>query len=523
MYISIEGESDFMNLDQAVGRLFLIGLPGKEMDSETEEILKDIKPGAVILFAKNIESPVQVRTLLEDINRVLGYPLAVAIDQEGGIVTRLREGFSVSPGAMALAATGSVENVSLASGIMAREMRALGVNWNLAPVVDINCNPKNPGIGVRSFGDDPEKVVKYATAFVQAMKREGVMSCLKHFPGKGRVEVDAHIDLPTLDVPIATMLSSELRPFREIPGDSIMPSHIYMPQMQAKRVPASMSREILIELARNMLGYRGVLVADDLGMGGVSNYFSPEEAAVEGLRNGMDFLTFCHVPEVQKRAKKAVIKAVEQSGELTGRLEESLERVETFRRKATAMKLEPLNVIGTDESLSTMQRISDASITAILEDESLVPLSLEAVTAIYSVRLSRLVQVEDGPLKGVPAVARELAQMSDCPLIDFDGKISVEEAIILADKAPRKGVRIVFTENAHLSAGQREFLMQLSRRPGRTLLIALRNPYDAFIKGVKNSILSYGYETLSQKSLLKVLTGEIKPQGVLPVEIPQEV
>ncbi|MDD4479386.1 MAG: glycoside hydrolase family 3 N-terminal domain-containing protein, partial [Mesotoga sp.] len=124
-----------MNLDQAVGRLFLIGLPGKEMDSETEEILKDIKPGAVILFAKNIESPVQVRTLLEDINRVLGYPLAVAIDQEGGIVTRLREGFSVSPGAMALAATGSVENVSLASGIMAREMRALGVNWNLAPVV----------------------------------------------------------------------------------------------------------------------------------------------------------------------------------------------------------------------------------------------------------------------------------------------------------------------------------------------------------------------------------------------------
>jgi len=170
-----------------------------------------------------------------------------------------------------------------------------------------------------------------------------------------------------------------------------------------------------------------------------------------------------------------------------------------------------------------MQRISDASITAILEDESLVPLSLEAVTAIYSVRLSRLVQVEDGPLKGVPAVARELAQMSDCPLIDFDGKISVEEAIILADKAPRKGVRIVFTENAHLSAGQREFLMQLSRRPGRTLLIALRNPYDAFIKGVKNSILSYGYETLSQKSLLKVLTGEIKPQGVLPVEIPQEV
>ncbi len=512
-----------MNIDQATGRLFLIGIPGTEIDEETENILRDIRPGAIILFSKNIIDADQVRALIEDVNRVLGYQVAVAIDQEGGIVTRLREGFSVSPGAMALAATGRVENTYEASRIMAMEMKALGVNWNLAPVVDINCNPRNPGIGVRSFGDTAGKVIAHATAFVNAMRAEGVMSCLKHFPGKGRVSVDAHIDLPTLDVPLSTIMEDELRPFREVPVDSMMPSHIYMPQLQHSRVPASMSREILTDLARETLGYRGILVADDLGMGGVSNYFSPEEAAVEGLRSGMDYLTYCHNPDVQRRAKRALIKAVESSPELGRRLEESLERVEIFRRKASSVERGSLECIGTSENRRKMQAISDESITTILEDSSLIPLPVESITAIYTVRLSRQIQVEDGPKRGTPGVARELAQMVDSPLIDFDTKLSVEEATKLAESAPRKGVRIVFTENAHLSDGQRTLLTLLSQKTGRLLVIALRNPYDAFIEGVKNAVLCYGYETVSQKSLIKVLHGEIRATGVLPVEVPQEV
>ncbi|NLT46661.1 MAG: glycoside hydrolase family 3 protein, partial [Thermotogaceae bacterium] len=334
-----------MNLDEAVGRLFLIGIPGPEIDSETEKTLREVKPGAVILFSKNIVDSAQIRNLVNEIERVLGFKPAIATDQEGGIVSRLREGFSVSPGAMAIAATGDVENSSIAGRIMAREMNAVGINWNLAPVVDINCNPRNPGIGVRSFGDSPDQVIAYAKAFVESMRIGGVMSCLKHFPGKGRADVDAHLDLPTLDVSFSTLDSFELRPFREIAADSIMPSHIYFPQLQASRVPASMSKGILTDLARGVLNYEGVLVADDLGMGGVSNYFSPEEAGIEGLKNGMDYLTYCHVPEIQRRVKKYLTRKIERFSELEARLQESLKRVESFRMKAVASARNSLDEI----------------------------------------------------------------------------------------------------------------------------------------------------------------------------------
>jgi len=512
-----------MNLDEAVGRLFLIGIPGPEIDSETEKTLREVKPGAVILFSKNIVDSAQIRDLVDEIERVLGYKPVIATDQEGGIVSRLREGFSVSPGAMAIAASGDVENSSIAGRIMAREMNAVGINWNLAPVVDINCNPRNPGIGVRSFGDSPDQVISYARAFVESMRIGGVMCCLKHFPGKGRVDVDAHLDLPTLDIPKSLLYEYELRPFKEIRADSIMPSHIYMPQIQASRVPASMSREILMDLARKVLNYRGVLVADDLGMGGVSNYFTPEEAAMQGLINGMDYLTYCHDPVVQRRVKKILIREIEKSRDLERRFQESLQRVEKFRVEATSVDRLSIEEIASQESLNAMQEISDRSITAILEDSSLLPLPIESVSGILSVRLSRLVQVEDGPQKGVPTLAREIAQMADCPIIDFSANLTVEEADRLAANTPGKGVRLVFTENAHLHEGQRELLLKLSQRTGRTLVIALRNPYDAFLKGVKNCVISYGYEAVSQRSLKKVLYGTIKTQGKLPVRIPQEV
>lgn len=512
-----------MNLDEAVGRLFLIGIPGPEIDSETEKTLREVKPGAVILFSKNIVDSAQIRNLVNEIERVLGFKPAIATDQEGGIVSRLREGFSVSPGAMAIAATGDVENSSIAGRIMAREMNAVGINWNLAPVVDINCNPRNPGIGVRSFGDSPDQVIAYAKAFVESMRIGGVMSCLKHFPGKGRADVDAHLDLPTLDLSFSTLDSFELRPFREISADSIMPSHIYFPQLQASRVPASMSKEILTDLARGVLNYEGVLVADDLGMGGVSNYFSPEEAGIEGLKNGMDYLTYCHEPEIQRRVKKYLTRKIERFSELEARLQESLKRVESFRMKAVASARNSLDEISSSENQRAMQEISDRSITAILDDKSLLPLSLSSVSAIYSVRLSRLVQVEDGPQRGIPKVAKEIAQMVDCPVIDYAAGMTVEEANELVSSAPRKGIRVVFTENAHLHDGQREFLMRLSQRTGRTLVIALRNPYDAFIKGVNNCVLSYGYEGVSQRSILKAIKGRIAAEGKLPVSIPQEV
>ena len=198
-----------MNLSEAVGRLFLIGLPGKSVDSETEQLLKAVKPGFIILFARNIDSPEQVRKLVNEVNKVLPYKPVFAIDQEGGIVSRFREGFTVSPGAMALSATGDPSNARKAAEILAKEMRAVGIHWNLAPVVDINVNPSNPGIGIRSFGDDPKTVTEFAAPFVEGLHRHSALVCLKHCPGKSGVNMDAHLDLPILELDLKELRNDQ--------------------------------------------------------------------------------------------------------------------------------------------------------------------------------------------------------------------------------------------------------------------------------------------------------------------------
>ncbi len=167
--------------------------------------------------------------------------------------------------------------------------------------------------------------------------------------------------------------------------------------------------------------------------------------------------------------------------------------------------------------MEEMERIAEGSVTALLRDPQILPLAFSSVTAVYSVRLSRMVQVEDAAQRGVPWIAGVVAERSCRPVLDFAAEMSTEEAVRLAAAAPEEGLVVLFTENAHLYAGQTRLVEELARRAGGLLLIALRNPYDSFIAGVENSLISYGYETVAQQSLLKVLEGAIAPAGRLPV------
>lgn len=506
-----------MNLEDAVGRLFLIGIPGRTLDEETKEILEKMKPGAIILFTRNIETPVQVKRLIDDINEFLPYGVLFAIDQEGGIVTRFRDGFTVAPGAMAISATGDPENARKVGEILGKEMNAVGINWDLAPVVDINSNPNNPGIGVRSFGDTPGTVIIYADKFMEGLHEYGIMTCLKHFPGKGRVAVDAHLDLPLLPIEKRDLDGWELTPFKELNADSIMPSHIYLSRVQRKREPASMSPDILTNIGRSELGYDGVFVADDMLMGGISNYYSPSEAVVQCFRAGMDVLTYCHAPETQLSAKANLVRAIEEDPELAKRLEQSLKRLDLFREKALATERVAMEEVGTTENSTVLESIADQSITAIMNDPSILPLKGEDVAAIYSVKLTRQVQVEDGLSAGTPWAAKTVAMLCGVEIDLFETGIDESAATDLAGRCPTRGTVLIFTENAHLHPGQKALIRELAGRTERLLVIALRNPYDAFIEGVENSVLSYGYELVQQKSLLKVLNGSMEARGKLPI------
>lgn len=509
-----------MTQERENGKLFMIGIPSAVLDDETKYLLEQIMPGAIILFARNIVSPQQVKKLIDDINTFLGYRPLISIDQEGGIVSRLREGFSVSPGSMALTAVNDPACVYEVSRILAREMKTIGINWNLAPVVDINCNPKNPGIGVRSYSDSIDKVIENSKQFVNAMHEEGVMTCLKHFPGKGRVSVDAHIDLPVLDINEKELMEFELRPFRELACESIMPSHIYIPSIQTDKEPASLSYEVLTGLARQKLGYNGVLVSDDLSMGGVSNYYSPEQAMIMSLKAGMDVLTFCHDPLVQVRVYNYLCSIVKKDETVYERVSESFTRIEKFTERANSVSNQKycISDIGSDQNLELIQKITDRSVTGRISDKSILPLKSEEVGKVFSVKLTRQVQVEDGPNAGVPMIARQVAKLFEKEICMVEPEIETSKIKELLKDIDCSKVNIIFTENAHLKTGQRKLVEELCNVSPKSLIIALRNPYDCFIKGVRNSLLTYGYELVSQRSLLKVLNGQLKPLGTLSVK-----
>lgn len=489
-----------MDTARKLGELFLIGLPSPELDDESKTLLETIRPGFVILFDRNIRHADQIRKLISSIGDFLGYQPVIAIDQEGGVVTRLRDGFSVSPGAAALAQTGEIANSRIAGRILGAEMAELGIRWNLAPVADINNNHQNPGIGIRSFANEPGPVIEHAAAFLEGLNSSGVQGCLKHFPGKGRVAVDAHLDLPALDISSEELYSTELRPFREIPAAAWMPSHIYLSGYQEKREPLTVSKRILTDMVRNELGFQGVLVADDLTMGGVTRYLSPAEAVERCFAAGMDVLSVCHNSEIQTAQFEHLLKRIQTDSFLQHRLEESRARVERFSGRLAAIQKKALP-LEYDYRLRSSQMFRDMSKEAIRLAKGSKPGLLE-MELILAPKLSRQVRVED-PQEGIPWICDQLAKKTNIPLKNYGQKKEADFDSILA-AAENKKV-LLFTENAHLYEEMKAFIGKLSKSSAELFLIALRNPYDAEIETVENAVLSYGYSRPQQEALLGYL------------------
>lgn len=254
-----------MNLEQKIGQVMIIGFDGTTVDADLRQMIAEYHVGGVILFARNVQSPAQVAELtneLQSIARESGHPgLFVAVDQEAGRVARLTDatGFTEFPSAMALTATGNPQNARRVAAAMAAEMRAVGINVDFAPDLDVNNNPSNPVIGIRSFSSDPAKVAEYGIAFANGLQENGVLAFGKHFPGHGDTGVDSHIDLPLVPHDRTRLDQIELVPFKAaIEADlaGIMSAHVTFPAIDATPgLAATLSRPVLTGLLRNKLGY----------------------------------------------------------------------------------------------------------------------------------------------------------------------------------------------------------------------------------------------------------------------------
>ena len=295
-----------LTLEQAVGQMLLVGFRGETVDEPAAALLRDIQPGGVILFdrdgpsggelVRNITSREQLQALTAQLQEPAAIPYFIAIDAEGGYVNRLKEkyGFTLKvPTAQKLGARPVAETAALA-GQLAEEMRAVGLNWNLAPVVDVNVNPESPAIGAieRSFSPDPAIVAVHAQAFSDAMRQRQVIPTLKHFPGHGSAAGDTHRGVA--DVTATYDRERELAPYRELINggyaDAIMTAHIVNRNLDAAARPATLSPAIISGLLRQELGFAGVVVSDDMQMAAIVAEYGPEEAAIAAVQAGVDVI-----------------------------------------------------------------------------------------------------------------------------------------------------------------------------------------------------------------------------------------
>lgn len=471
-----------LSLTHQIGQRMMAGFDGPELDEAFIQLIKRWKIGNVILFAWNITGREQLRELCRDIQKLVleetGRPAFIAIDQEGGAVSRLPADATRIPGAMAIAATGNPENAYLAGRLTGRELRALGVNFNLAPVLDVNSNDANPVIGVRSYGEKPETVIRFALPMARGLDDGGVLSCGKHFPGHGDTSVDSHLALPVVGKSMSELWENELAPFQAaaqagIPA--IMSSHILFPELDSK-LPATMSRRILTDLLRTEMGYQGMVITDCMEMKAIQHSYGTVKGVVEAIKAGADMVLISHTAALAAESADAIREAVE-AGEIDAtEWEQSLGRIAALKKEYLQRPAADPSIIGCAEHAEANRKLLRQTLTPVRMPEGQFPALGErpiflGCSAFRSTLVSNLA---DDPYSFPVYMAGKLGGSA----IVTPPDPTMEEIGLIAERTTGASCIIVGTYNGHLYQGQLELVNRLASGSVPVIAVALRNPYD---------------------------------------------
>ena len=345
-------------LEQQVGQFFFIGLPGTELDAETRDLIDEVKPGGVIIFGRNVASLQQLRDLVDGVRELLPVEPLVGIDQEGGLVDRLRKVFTPMPAARTIRQHGDLAASRKLGRVTGEVLRMLGFNMNFAPVMSIMTDERDllsNGLYSRSFGRSPGEVLGYTTVYLRGLQETGIIGCLKHFPGIGAGEVDSHEQMPLVKLSHDDLIAQDLAPYIELfqRNDDrvrcVMVSHGGFPNIDIRKEsaggllePASLSHNIVTRLLREELGYQHLVVTDDLEMGAISRHCDIDAAAIRAFVAGEDMMLICAHPDVIRRGYHALLQTA-QAGKLPeGRIRESLKRISDI--KDIVKEPQPLNL-----------------------------------------------------------------------------------------------------------------------------------------------------------------------------------
>jgi len=507
-----------MTIDPRIAQRFTVGFDGLTAPDYILDWLQSGRIGGIILFARNVQSPEQLATLTRSLHEASETPILIGIDQEGGMVARLRQsqGFTESPGAMALAATqDKLQQTETISRMLADEMRSLGINWTYAPVVDLSYNADNPTVGTRSFGIDPQQVGELAAHATQGFQAGGVMACAKHFPGLGNTSVDSHLDLPSLDAPLDQLLVNDLVPYQHVIDAniaSIMTTHTIYSALDSK-YPATLSEIVIQDVLRKQLGYSGVVVTDCLEMHAITKHYGQGEAAVLGILADVDILLISHSRSHQEAAFAAVEEAV-QAGRITQK------NLDTAYERIMAIKAQ--------------YAIDAATINAAaVNTEAHKQLALEAAKSAVSLA-GELSSLEGKRIGVIEFSARQHTELlEEIDLTDFGRAIhqhmTIDEIVALHPArqtesqldqvlalAARVDVLLVATRNAHSNPTQQQLAQKVIQAAPETVLLALRNPYDVDIIQVEPALCTFGDSAPSLEAAALALKGDYQPAGQRP-------
>jgi beta-N-acetylhexosaminidase len=531
---------DALSLEQKIGQMLLVGYPGGAAGEEVLLAELEKRPmGNVILFSRNGTDPDPLRYHLGRMRGAIesgtGIAPLVALDQEGGIVARFRAGLTPMPGAMAIAAAVAgggtdLHEVEELAAISGTELVSLGFNWNLAPVADVNVNPANPVIGVRSFGERPETVADLVSAYARGLERSGMLATAKHFPGHGDTSIDSHLSLPRVDASLERLAQVELVPFKRLIAErigSIMTAHVLFPAMEPEAIPATLSYQVLTGLLREGLGYQGVIVTDCLEMKAIHGRY--DDAPVRALLAGADMLCISHTAAIQEAAFDDILAAVRSGRIPESRIDESVTRIFAAKtalaaKAAVATTADKCAMLAAPAAMRKAELCSQSSISLVSDSPmpdlsggglyvDMLPDALTGAetTQIVAQSVRSALEAEGSTLKAISLPSDPDQSAVDSAVAGIDGTPVVIGVYAMA----RHPAQAVLVEAVRVACDARGLSLSF---------VSMREPYDAAalvaLGGKARAVLcAYEYTSLSAHAVARVLSGIDEPRGRCPVSI----
>ncbi len=530
-----------MTLDQKIGQMLTARAQTgafRSLDSdEHREMRRAITEFHVGGVHAGIGDAASIAVALNAMQRLASVPLLTTSNFEGGAGYVLY-GATRMPLAMAMAATGDEKLAYEAGRVTAEEGRALGVNVNFYPVVDVNNNPENPIINIRSFGEDPVVVSRFVSAYVRGIQDHGQLATAKHFPGHGDVATDSHLAMPVLDVTRERLQQIELPPFRaafDAGVGAVMTAHIWLPQLEPQNgVPATLSRSILTDLLRGEMKYEGLIITDSMSMKGITSSFRNDDATLRAVEAGNDMLI--GLPDVEKSFKS--IQEAVKSGRITeARIEDSARRVliakarlglsDPVKRYADLNAL--MSKVGTARNRAVAQQIADSAITLVRDENNVLPLRADKDLRVVQINV---VDTRSGWREGTVGKVLETELAKRFPravTVKIDDESSSSEYELVRKLAGMADVLVVngfvrvaaYKGSIALSEDQKKLLRDLAGLKKKFIFTSFGSPFLlSHLPDLPSYAVTYDISSTAELAAIKAMTGEIPYRGKLPINLP---